>query len=61
MAIFSLTKPPSRRMAGEVILGVAYGIKVLPVDDPYIALAERAVQSAAEASIPGRFMVVRTS
>ncbi|KAJ7032293.1 cytochrome P450 [Mycena alexandri] len=46
-----------KQMAGEVILGVAYGIKVLPVDDPYIALAERAVQSAAEASIPGRFMV----
>ncbi|KAJ7189262.1 cytochrome P450 [Mycena filopes] len=46
-----------KQMAGEVIIGAAYGIDVRAVDDPYIALAERAVQSAGEASIPGRFLV----
>ncbi|KAJ7132665.1 cytochrome P450 [Mycena filopes] len=46
-----------KQMAGEVIAGVAYGIEVLPSQDPYLALAERAVQSGAEASVPGRFLV----
>jgi hypothetical protein len=45
-------------MAGEVIISVAYGIDVLPADDPYIALAEEARQSGHEASTPGRFLVV---
>jgi hypothetical protein len=45
-------------MAGELILSVTYGIEVLPVDDPYIALVEEAVQSASEATIPGKFLVV---
>ncbi|KAJ7912219.1 cytochrome P450 [Mycena leptocephala] len=46
-----------RQMAGELILSVTYGIEVLPVDDPYIALVEEAVQSASEATIPGKFLV----
>ncbi|KAJ7917719.1 cytochrome P450, partial [Mycena leptocephala] len=46
-----------RQMAGELILSVTYGIEVLPVDDLYIALVEEAVQSASEASIPGKFLV----
>ncbi|KAJ7731625.1 cytochrome P450 [Mycena metata] len=46
-----------KQMAGEVIAGVAYGIDVLPARDPYLSLAEQAVESGAEASIPGRFLV----
>ncbi|KAJ7467466.1 cytochrome P450 [Mycena latifolia] len=46
-----------KHTAAEVIISVAYGIDVLPADDPYIALSERAVHSAHEASIPGRFLV----
>ena len=30
-------------MAGSLILSVTYGIKVLPKNDPYIELAERAL------------------
>ncbi|KAJ6579947.1 cytochrome P450 [Mycena vulgaris] len=44
-----------KQMAGEIIMSVAYGIDVLPVDDPYIALAEEAVQSFNDAI--GRFFV----
>ncbi|KAJ7511455.1 cytochrome P450 [Mycena galericulata] len=39
------------------IMSVAYGIEVLPMDDPYIGLAEEAMQTSSEASIPGRFLV----
>ncbi|KAJ7722349.1 cytochrome P450 [Mycena metata] len=45
-----------RQMAGEFIINVAYGIEVLPVDDPYIMMAEEGVK-AAEAVIAGRFLV----
>ncbi|KAJ6523882.1 cytochrome P450 [Mycena vulgaris] len=44
-----------KQMAGEVVMSVAYGINVLPVDDPYIALAEEGVQSFNDAV--GRFLV----
>ncbi|KAJ7142241.1 cytochrome P450 [Mycena epipterygia] len=46
-----------RRMAAEIIISVAYGIDVLPVNDPYIAVAEKAVHAGVQASIPGRFLV----
>ncbi|KAJ7146856.1 cytochrome P450 [Mycena epipterygia] len=46
-----------RQMAGEVIMSVAYGIDVLPVNDPYLAVAEEAAQTAIQAAIPGRFLV----
>ncbi|KAJ7776522.1 cytochrome P450 [Mycena maculata] len=46
-----------RQMTGEVILSVAYGIDVLPVDDPYLALAEKGVKSLSDASVTGRFLV----
>jgi hypothetical protein len=47
-------------MVGEVIVSVAYGIDVLPVNDPYVALAEEAAESANGAAVPGRFLVVST-
>ncbi|KAJ7146857.1 cytochrome P450 [Mycena epipterygia] len=46
-----------RQMAGEIIMSVAYGIDVLPVNDPYITLAEQAVVAGAQAGVPGRFLV----
>ncbi|KAJ7290617.1 cytochrome P450 [Mycena rebaudengoi] len=46
-----------RQMVGEVIVSVAYGIDVLPVNDPYVALAEEAAESANGAAVPGRFLV----
>jgi hypothetical protein len=36
---------------------VSYGLPVLEFDDPYIALAEETVRGAAEAGIPGTFLV----
>ncbi|KAJ7722030.1 cytochrome P450 [Mycena metata] len=47
-----------RQMAGELIINVAYGIDVLPVDDPYVALAEEGIQAGTGAAIPGKFLVV---
>ncbi|KAF8147907.1 cytochrome P450 [Mycena galopus ATCC 62051] len=44
-------------MVGEVIISVAYGIDTLPVNDPYIALAEEAVKSFSDVMVPGRFLV----
>ncbi|KAJ7097114.1 cytochrome P450 [Mycena belliarum] len=46
-----------KQMTGEVIISIAYGIEVLPVDDPYIVLAEQAAQVGHIAAIPGRFLV----
>ncbi|KAJ7146914.1 cytochrome P450 [Mycena epipterygia] len=46
-----------KQMAGEFIMSVAYGIDVLPDNDPYIELAEQMVQTGVQAAIPGRFLV----
>ncbi|KAJ6607665.1 cytochrome P450 [Mycena sp. CBHHK59/15] len=46
-----------RHFAGEVIMFAAYGIDVLPSNDPYVALAKEAVDTWSIASIPGRFLV----
>ncbi|KAJ7805524.1 cytochrome P450 [Mycena olivaceomarginata] len=46
-----------RQMTGELIISVAYGIDTLPVNDPYIALAEKSVKAFSDASVPGRFLV----
>ncbi|KAJ7146876.1 cytochrome P450 [Mycena epipterygia] len=46
-----------KQLAGEFIMSVAYGIDVLPDNDPYIELAEHVVQAGIQAGIPGRFLV----
>ncbi|KAJ7211176.1 cytochrome P450 [Mycena pura] len=46
-----------RHMAGALIMDIAYGIKVLPSDDPYIQMVEQAVHNLSNASIPGAFLV----
>jgi len=44
-------------MAGETIISIAYGLDVLPNDDPYITTAEKGVHSAVVAAVPGTFLV----
>lgn len=43
--------------AGSTILDVAYGIKALPTNDPFIDAAERGMDSLAHAMKPGAFLV----
>ncbi|KAJ7454160.1 cytochrome P450, partial [Mycena latifolia] len=45
------------QMAGEVIMAVTYGIHVLPSNDPYITVARTTIETAAVATVPGRFLV----
>lgn len=40
-------------MAGQIIMGIAYGIDVSPQDDPYVSLAETALQAVESASTTG--------
>ncbi|KAJ6620363.1 cytochrome P450 [Mycena sp. CBHHK59/15] len=44
-------------MAARIIMSAAYGIDVLPADDPYVSLAEEAVEGLVTAVVPGRFLV----
>ncbi|KAF8641794.1 hypothetical protein AX16_009776 [Volvariella volvacea WC 439] len=46
-----------RHMAGALVMAVAYGLDVLPKDDPYIAAAKGAVHPATVAMVPGTFLV----
>jgi hypothetical protein len=48
-------------MAGEIIMSVAYGIDVLPSDDPYITLAHKAVYTFSIATVPGLYLVVSST
>jgi hypothetical protein len=45
-------------MAGEIIMAVAYGIDVLPSDDPYVTLAHKAGQAFSSGAVPGAYLVV---
>jgi hypothetical protein len=40
-------------MSGQVIMGIAYGIDIAPHDDPYVSLAEKALEAVESASIIG--------
>lgn len=44
-------------LAGATIIGIAYGLQILPNDDPYVHVAERGLQSLAGAVVPGAFLV----
>ncbi|KAF8199264.1 cytochrome P450 [Mycena galopus ATCC 62051] len=46
-----------RQMAGKLIMSITYGLEVLPKNDPYVELAEAAVEGLNTAMIPGRFLV----
>ena len=45
------------RMAGETVIRIAYGLPCLERDDPYVAVAEKAVMPMFVAAIPGNFLV----
>ncbi|KAJ7697457.1 cytochrome P450 [Mycena rosella] len=46
-----------RHLAGALIMDVAYGIDVLPSNDPYIGLSEEVMSGLSVAAVPGRFLV----
>ncbi|THU90948.1 cytochrome P450 [Dendrothele bispora CBS 962.96] len=46
-----------KQMTGSIILSVAYGIEVLPQNDPYIAAADAALDTFCIAARPGSFLV----
>ncbi|KAK0234561.1 cytochrome P450 [Armillaria nabsnona] len=46
-----------RHLAGSTILSIAYGLEVLPENDPYILAAEAGLCSLAKAAAPGAFLV----
>lgn len=43
--------------AGSTTMSITYGIDILPKDDPYIDVAEKAVAALSIATIPGKFLV----
>ncbi|KAJ7828228.1 cytochrome P450 [Mycena olivaceomarginata] len=45
-----------KHMAAKVIMSVAYGIDILPSDDPYVSLSTEAMDTLV-AAVPGRFLV----
>src|SRR3979490_1824958 len=49
----------------HINLQMVYGIKILPKDDPYIAVAEKVMDAVKAVGIPGAFLVdplpIRTS
>ncbi|KAJ2922481.1 hypothetical protein H1R20_g14609, partial [Candolleomyces eurysporus] len=49
--------PHFRQLAAETILSIAYGIQIQPENDPYVKYADDASRPAAEAAVPGRFLV----
>ena len=44
-------------MAGAIILMIAYGYPVQEGDDPYVDLADKALDEIAQATTPGAFLV----
>ncbi|KAF8140771.1 cytochrome P450 [Mycena galopus ATCC 62051] len=46
-----------RQMAGELIMSAVYGIDVLPTNDPWITLANKAVHAFSIAFVPGLYLV----
>ncbi|KAJ6572322.1 cytochrome P450 [Mycena capillaripes] len=46
-----------RHMAGTVILSTAYGIDILPENDPYVDIAEKALHAMACTGIRGSYLV----
>ena len=44
-------------LVGSTTLSMTYSIKVQPYNDPYIKIAEEAVESISELMIPGAFLV----
>jgi hypothetical protein len=49
--------PHLRHMAGTIILSSAYGIDVLPSNDPYVAIAEKGLEALAVGGKPAGYLV----
>ncbi|KAJ6452467.1 cytochrome P450 [Mycena sanguinolenta] len=43
--------------ASDIIMAIAYGIEVLPSNDPYVKLAHEAVYTLSAAGVPGKYLV----
>jgi len=46
-----------RHLVGAITISIAYGINVLPSNDPNINNANRAIAGGTEAGVPGAFLV----
>ncbi|KAJ7804522.1 cytochrome P450 [Mycena olivaceomarginata] len=46
-----------RQMIGGLIMSIAYGIDVLPMNDPYLELLQESMHGLAEARVPGKYLV----
>ncbi|EKM55856.1 uncharacterized protein PHACADRAFT_256765 [Phanerochaete carnosa HHB-10118-sp] len=46
-----------RTMTGSIILGITFGMELLPENDPYVTLAEKALHAMAEVGNVGSYMV----
>ncbi|KAG6808696.1 hypothetical protein H0H92_003228, partial [Tricholoma furcatifolium] len=44
-------------MAGETIMGLAYGLKIQEKEDPYVEAAAKGVHPLMVAAMPGAFLV----
>jgi hypothetical protein len=49
--------PHLRHMAGTIILSSAYGIDVLPSNDPHVAIAEKGLEAFAVGGKPAGYLV----
>lgn len=56
-ADFSVDLAILNRTFGGLALSIAYGLPIREHDDPYLALAEEAVQTVSAAIVPGAFLV----
>ena len=54
---FSINSAVFNRTFGGLALSIAYGLPIRERDDPYLALAEEAVQTVSAAIVPGAFLV----
>ncbi|KAJ7771576.1 cytochrome P450 [Mycena metata] len=46
-----------RHMAAKFVMSVAYGLEIQRSNDPYVELADKAVEGLVTAVVPGRFLV----
>ncbi|KAF8588182.1 cytochrome P450 [Ramaria rubella] len=46
-----------KHFSGGVIMEIIYDIKILPQGDPYIATADKAIQGAGDAMVPGAYLI----
>jgi len=42
---------------GAMALTLAYGLEIQPRNDPYVAIAEEAIHTVAQAAVPGTYLV----